>query len=157
MNKQAIIKQLNLLLNQELEAAQLAADNAHKAAIDDESVAETQYDTLAIEAAYLAEGQSRRVDELKANLQSLQTLSISDFDDDTAIGLSALFKLEGQESWYYLLPVGGGNKLSYQQQSILVVTPHSPIGQAVMGQYVYDEVSILVAGKSQTLEIAQVC
>ena len=49
--------------------AVVAANNAHQAATDDQSVAETQYDTLAIEQSYLAEGQSRRVDEIRYTIE----------------------------------------------------------------------------------------
>ena len=71
MDKEKIIQDILNYLRQELSIIQEAANNAHLAATDDQSVAETQYDTLAIEASYLAEGQSRRVDELKLSINGL--------------------------------------------------------------------------------------
>ncbi len=77
MPKQKICRQqLNHTIEGHLKSkiaeAEEAAMNAHHAAIDDQSVAETQYDTLAIEAGYLAEGQSRRIQMLKEELIWLQ-------------------------------------------------------------------------------------
>ena len=65
INKQALVELIISDLQQALNQAISAANEAHAAAVDDQSVAETQYDTLAIEASYLAEGQSKRVQELQ--------------------------------------------------------------------------------------------
>jgi len=66
--KAEVISKILTYLQNELASLSTAAKNAHLAAIDDQSVAETQYDTLAIEASYLAEGQSRRVEALKKSI-----------------------------------------------------------------------------------------
>ena len=65
MNSSHKLQIIDLILDdlrQAYQGAMHAADQAHSAATDDQSVAETQYDTLAIEAAYLAHGQSQRHD-----------------------------------------------------------------------------------------------
>ena len=88
INKKAIVALIVSELESELEHAVNSANDAHAAAVDDESVAETQYDTLAIEAGYLAEGQSRRVQELHAAIHSYQSLLLVTFDLNKAISLS---------------------------------------------------------------------
>ena len=74
MNKNKILDAVLSYLYLELSHCEQAANNAHLAATDDQSVAETQYDTLAIESAYLAEGQSRRLIEFKVSIKRFITL-----------------------------------------------------------------------------------
>ena len=57
MNKTHVIEHLRFALEAQLHNAKEAAKAAHDAATHEESVAETQYDTLGLEAAYLAQGQ----------------------------------------------------------------------------------------------------
>ncbi len=47
-NKKQLVDVIVTALKQELQQAIDAANEAHAAAVDDQSVAETQYDTLAI-------------------------------------------------------------------------------------------------------------
>ena len=53
-------------LQSELATALNASDQAHASATHSENVPENQYDTLALEAAYLAHGLSVRVTELRS-------------------------------------------------------------------------------------------
>lgn len=150
MNKQAILALVIAELSELLQQAELAAKNAHNAAIDDQSVAETQYDTLAIEAAYLAEGQSRRIDEINAQLQQLSTLNLI---ANTHVELGALVALEyhdDQLKYVFLLPCGAGVHIHYQQQDILIVTPQAPLAKAILGKVVDDDFELMLANKKQT-------
>jgi transcription elongation GreA/GreB family factor len=144
--KQQIIKQLEA----ELANAVEAATNAHLAAIDEQSVAETQYDTLAIEAAYLAEGLSKRIDELKAAIHSFQALALKDYDFDSPLGLGALIQFsqdEHAQHWYFIAPAKGGLKVQLGRGTITLITPHSPMGQALVGNYGDDD--IFLPGQKQ--------
>ena len=94
IDKNIIIADVSAQLQQELTLALLAADNAHKAATDDQSVAETQYDTLAIEQSYLAEGQSRRVDEIRVAIKSLQSLKFEQVSNKTCVMMGSLVQVE---------------------------------------------------------------
>ena len=89
-----IIEQVTAQLQQELSLALMAANNAHKAATDDQSVAETQYDTLAIEQSYLAEGQSRRVDEIKYAIQRLHSFPLEALETKLKVAVGAVVQLE---------------------------------------------------------------
>ena len=71
-NKSPIISLIIEQLEKELTIALTSAENAHLAAVDDQSIAETQYDTLAIESAYLAQGHSKRVLEIKTAIAQYQ-------------------------------------------------------------------------------------
>ncbi|CAM4177647.1 GreA/GreB family elongation factor [Vibrio neonatus] len=125
---------LQVLHAQRLNALK-AADSAHGDATHEQSVAETQYDTVAIEAAYLAHGQSQRVADCDAMISCLNSLVLRDFDDLDEISLGAIVTLDnGMTCW--LLPVCGGFKVD--NDKLVVITPQSPLGQMINGAEVGD-------------------
>ncbi|MBA6297745.1 hypothetical protein H4J65_17365 [Colwellia sp. MB02u-9] len=157
MDKNSIIGQITEQLQQELVLALVAANNAHKAATDDQSVAETQYDTLAIEQSYLAEGQSRRVDEIRYAIKRLQSIPLTALQKKPEINIGSVVQLEkdiDKQQWFFLAPAAGGYRCKLAVQSntinIVVITPQSPIGAAMMGKVLDDEISIQIAGKNIT-------
>jgi transcription elongation GreA/GreB family factor len=135
--------------------ALVAANNAHKAATDDQSVAETQYDTLAIEQSYLAEGQSRRVDEIRYAIKRLQNIPLAALQKKLQINIGSVVQLGkdiDKQQWFFLAPAAGGYRCKLALQSnainIVVITPQSPVGAAMMGKVLDDEISIQIAGKN---------
>ncbi|WP_223270363.1 hypothetical protein [Colwellia sp. C1TZA3] len=132
----------------------MAANNAHKAATDDQSVAETQYDTLAIEQSYLAEGQSRRVDEIRYAIHRLQNIPTATLQQKQQINIGSVVQLEkdiAQQQWFFLAPVAGGYRCKLAMQdstiNIVVITPEAPLGAAMMGKVLDDEINIKIAQK----------
>jgi len=159
MNKKQIISDILAHLEQELAAIKIAANNAHLAATDDQSVAETQYDTLAIEASYLAEGQSRRVTDIQQAKQAIEQLVIRDFHENSPIALSALVQLAqdiDEKQWLFIAPAAGGFRGVLNEQTYTVVTPSSPMARALIGKYIDDEVELMIAGKKRHNEIVSV-
>ena len=153
MNKQKIITQITHYLNSELTLAVNAASTAHSDAIDDQSVAETQYDTLAIEASYLAEGQSRRVMEYQAALKAYQQLKLSDFNENTPVTLTALVQISEDQpckNWFFIGPFAGGFRCNLNDQKITVITPTSPMGQALIGKSQDDDIEVKLGLKTLT-------
>jgi transcription elongation GreA/GreB family factor len=159
MNKKQIISDILTHLELELSATINAANNAHLAATDDQSVAETQYDTLAIEASYLAEGQSRRVDEIQQAKQSLEQLVIRDFKNDTAISLGTLVQLAQdttEQHWFFIAPAAGGFRGILDSQNYTVITPSSPMAKALIGKFVGDEIELMIGVNKLCNEIVAV-
>lgn len=145
MNKEMLIKEIVDSLKGELNNTLEAAKNAHLAAIDDQSVAETQYDTLAIEAGYLAEGQTRRVQEIRQALAKYEVLKLMSFDEKSPIALSALVQLSkdaAENHWFFIGPAAGGFRTKIDEKHYTVITPQSPMGQAMLGKYLEDDVII---------------
>jgi transcription elongation GreA/GreB family factor len=156
MNKKQIISDILTHLEQELVAIKNAANNAHLAATDDQSVAETQYDTLAIEASYLAEGQSRRVAEIQTARQVIEQLVIRYFQEDSPITLSAWVELTNEDQikqYFFIAPAAGGFSGVLNEQSYTVITPNSPMGKALIGKFIGDEVELIVGSHKCINEI----
>ncbi|MDP7593391.1 MAG: hypothetical protein QF552_12005 [Litorilituus sp.] len=147
IDKKALVTLILKALNDELTQAINAANAAHAAAIDDQSIAETQYDTLAIEASYLAEGQSRRVEELQAAINNYQILKLIAFNNNMPISLSALVQLSADsksQHWFFIAPAAGGFRCQQAGQHITVITPQSPMGQALMNKFEDDDVEVML-------------
>lgn len=122
-----------------------AAKKAHEAATHEENIPDNKYDTLSLEASYVAQGQANRAQELKASLHEYQTMALQEFDDDTPIRLSALVELEaedGEERAVFIGPREGGLKLQLQGREVMVITPASPLGAQLIGKSTGDSVSI---------------
>ncbi|CAM3124571.1 hypothetical protein [Vibrio rarus] len=144
IDKERLRQELLQILTISRQNALKAADSAHDDATHEQSVAETQYDTVAIEAAYLAHGQSKRVAECDEMMNTIKSLALRPFADDDEIALGALATVDnGLTCW--LLPVCGGFKL--QNNTIVVVTPQAPLGQLLMGAELEDT---LANGKTVT-------
>jgi transcription elongation GreA/GreB family factor len=159
MNKKQIISDILAHLEHELLAIKNAANNAHLAATDDQSVAETQYDTLAIEASYLAEGQSRRVDDIQQAKQTIEQLVIRDFQEDMPISLSALVQVaqdSNNKQWFFISPAAGGFKGVLNGQNYTVITPSAPMAKALIGKVMDDEFELMIGISKQHCEIITV-
>ncbi|MDA9557070.1 hypothetical protein N9R79_06155 [Vibrio sp.] len=130
IDKEQLRSELLTLLTQQRQNALEAASSAHDDATHEQSVAETQYDTVGLESAYLAHGQSQRVMDCDQMISQIQSLHLKEFDELDDINLGALITLStGMVCWF--LPVCGGVKLS--SGKVIVITPHSPLGEMLDG------------------------
>ncbi len=157
-NRQSILKQLRA----DYEIAIKSANAAHNDATNSESKAENRYDTLGLEASYLAEGQSRRVALLEEEIALYEKLIFAAFSDESTIRLTALVRLEGSSEnsrCLFIGPHSGGLRISLPNDNddCLVVTPQSPLGKALMGKQTGDELSINITGQATYYEITHVC
>ncbi len=158
INKKQLVDVIVIALTQELQQAIDAANASHAAAVADQSVAETQYDTLAIEAGYLAEGQSKRVTEFQQAIDAYQALSLVDFDETSFVTLGALVQLAADSKtnhWFFIGPAAGGFRCQQDQKNITVITPQSPMGTALIGKQQDDDIEIMLGGNKLEDYIAQ--
>lgn len=133
--------------------------STHEGAVHEEARPEDDKDTRALEQSYLARGLARRVEELQDTLAELESLVIRRFKEADPIGVSALVTVEdedGKTSRYLLAPAGGGLRVSLNRVEIIVVTPASPLGRALIGKSAGDEVSIRSPKGERFLEIVGV-
>jgi hypothetical protein len=118
-----------------------------KGATHEQSKAETQYDTLGLEYAYLAEGQSRRIDILKEEIVKLENWKAPTFYEEQEIYLGALLQLisasQLEPLWVFLVPAGGGQKITIADNITLhTITPDTPLGISILGKVIGDDVTL---------------
>lgn len=159
MNKTALLARIVETLEHDVEVLRRAAQTAYETATAEENIAENKYDTLGLEASYLATGQARRTAEIREALLTYQQLRARDYDPALGIQVSNLVTLEDEDGMQRLLfigPEGAGLKIGEGTQQVTVITPRSPLGQALLGKVVDDEVRLVVAGVAQVAFVVEV-
>jgi len=144
MMKQEIIFALQKIITTELSALERAQEVAAKAATEEESRPENQYDTRSTEASYLAAGQAQRVEAFKKDLRLLRQFSPKKMSAQDPIQIGSFIELEcdGEQLHYLLAPVGGGYKVEYEGKMIQIITPESLLGQELIDKRIGEEVEI---------------
>ena len=146
-------------LAEDLRQAEQAVRTAHEAATHEENIAENKYDTLGLEAAYLATGQARRAEAIRQAMANWDQFRPSPYDASRGIQLGALVCLvdsNDKQQQLFLGPDGGSMKLLRGAQTVQVISTGAPLGRALMGKCEGDEVSIQVASIRQRLEVLRV-
>ena len=152
--KEKLFELLISELNKSLQSAIIAAKSAHALATHEQSKAETQYDTVGLEASFLAEGQSQRVTQLQQEITGWQQLSASPINGDVQPGMLIEITDDEQNLQYFLLGrTSGGLRLQYQEFKVTVITESSPIGQALIDKQLGDEITLTVNGTTRFYEI----
>lgn len=98
--------------------------------------ASKQRDTTGFEAAYLARGYAVQHQSLAHQIDELNGIDIEDFSgQEIDIGALVEVELNEEPAFYFLLNCGGGSEIQMNGQTITVITPESPVGQALMGHF----------------------
>jgi transcription elongation GreA/GreB family factor len=136
MDKRTVIQLVVSQIEADLAALLNAANATHAEATDEQNKPENKYDTRALEASYLAQGQSRQVVELLKAKQEFESLHIADTPENDPIDVGALLKLRrgNIDTLYFVGPKAGGIEVSCEGKPVTVITPQSPLGQQLMGK-----------------------
>ena len=153
MDKNGLWAALLAELEAELRSMERAQKETVEAATHEEARPEDDKDTRALEQSYLARGQAMRLEELAAAVLQVRGVKIRPYDDTTPIGLTALVSLEDEKGvqTYLVAPAGGGALLDGGK--VKVVTPKSPLGRALIGKQVGDEVEVPRDGRLRFLTV----
>jgi transcription elongation GreA/GreB family factor len=153
--KEDLLKQLVSAARRELSELEAAASATREFATDQEFKAESKYDTRALEASYLASAEAKRVEELKLEVQILEEVDLKQSGKLGEISIGALVELlhQGQTRKYFLIPTAGGTILRHGEDSILVVSVFSPIGDALMGLKAGDEFEVETPKETRSYQV----
>jgi transcription elongation GreA/GreB family factor len=134
--KRALMELILAHLDGELDTLMRSAKAAHEAATHEESKAEDSHDTRGLEASYLAGAQMARIESLRKVIHNYQTLELRDFAKKDPIGIGALVELDlnGKAVHCFLVATGGGTTVVHEGQRVQVITPQSPLGEALLGR-----------------------
>jgi transcription elongation GreA/GreB family factor len=159
MTKQELLTAITAALEDDLALFFAAAKTAHAAATHAECLPDNKYDTTALEASYLAQGQANRAQEIRVALDAYRNLTLLEFDNETPIRLTALITLEdgeGSQRRLFLGPHAGGMKIGDGAVEIVVITPASPLGRVLLGMQVGDEVRADESVTAETFTVVAV-
>jgi len=157
MNKAAVLEQILIVLRHDLAALQAAVKVAYESATHEENVAENKYDTLGLEAAYLAHGQAKRAAEIDAALQAYESISPEMLEQACSkVRLCSFVQLEDQNElvrWIWIGAEAGGLKFSFENRESTIVTPKSPLGAVLVGREAGDIFELRVSENVMKYEV----
>ena len=158
LKKDAIIEKIIAALAAELAGYARSARAAHADATDEQSKAENKYDTRGLESSYLARGQSRQAAEVAQAMQQYELLTVREFAPQEPIHIGAVVELErkGERTFYFVGPSAGGTEITCDGRAVLVISPHSPMGQQLVGRKRGERLQIKVGGASESYQVAAV-
>lgn len=151
--KKKIIEAIQGELRRELESIERSAKDAWEGATHEENRPEHNKDMRATEASYVAIGQSARARELAEAIGKLAVLRTDPWGEGDPIDVGALVTIEtsdgGTRLVVMIVPAGGGVTIEQGSDRVRAVTPQAPLGEALMGSSVGDEVTVA----SRTYEV----
>lgn len=159
MEKKFLKEQVLQQLARDLEQVEQAARVAHETATHEENIAENKYDTLGLEAAYLAAGQARRAEAIRQAIAHWRKFRPCPYNANKGIELGALVCLldsDNKQQLLFLGPVGGSMKLVIGDEVVQVITNETPLGIAMLGKFEGDEFSLPIAQTKRHFEVLKV-
>jgi len=154
LNKNLLKEALLESIDNDIEAAIEAAKAAQESASHKDNQPENQYDTLSLEAAYLAHGQSERILQLQNERIRVAKWEVKLFDETDTIAIGALDKIVagGGDShrWVWIARTGG-RKLQHANGEVQVVSDQAPLALQLTGKEVGDEISL--AGQDWEIDL----
>lgn len=135
MDKSELMKALLECMESQLRRHHAANKQASDGATNEESRAETKWDTCGLEASYLARGHALQFKELAAQVDELRSMSTVSFEGKS-IGMGAFVEvdMDGFQDYFFLMHHGGGIELKLEMGIVTVITPESPVGAALKGK-----------------------
>lgn len=133
MDKKKLVEAIRTQITQDISVLKEAALATYEAATHEESKPENEYDTRGLEASYLAGAQAKRISEMEELLVICKHLDLKDFGPQDKINSTALVEVEhnGKHSFFFILVKGGGLSVAFEGKTIQVITPNSPLGEAL--------------------------
>ena len=149
MDVRLVLKAFRDLVRAEQVQVEAGASMATSEATHSEARSEGKYDTRSTEASYLARGQAERIAVLRRELAWFEAQL-----HESRVPLLQLWE-GGAARWVLLAPVAGGRRVSVDGQEVVVVTPASPLGEALAEAEPGDEVTYMAGGRLRTVEFGE--
>lgn len=154
--KQNLVGKATERLVEELKVVEASQKNAQSNATHSESKQESDKDMRATEASYVARGLAKRVESLQKEVSLLKRFQCQLCERVCLGALVVVLDDEEQKKSYFVLPAAGGMSFDLEEQTIMTLTPASPIGRALIGLEEGEEAQMVRGGKELVLEVATI-
>lgn len=135
MDKELFYNQLLETLREEVKHAAEASRDAAEYATNEESRAESKWDTQGLEASYLAAGQAGQAKQWADAVEALQSEREDLLRPYEQIALGALFccDFNGETEYYFLAGAAGGQTVVVSGVEVTIITPQSELANRLLG------------------------
>jgi len=149
MEKSAIIHAVLEHLRGDFERRQSAAKRTRQQGNDAESKSEGKYDTRSTEENYLADGLARQALEAAKAAEVIEKMPIRNFEKSDGIDVGAVVELrfDKETEFFLIATTGGGTEVVWNQKTIVVLTPESPLGSRLLGRRAGERVGDAIVRK----------
>jgi transcription elongation GreA/GreB family factor len=156
-DKNKILAEIIAQLRADLSVCEQAVKIARDTATHADALGSSQYETMGLEASYLAQGQGLRLLEVERSLAYFLQLKLPPYTGVIALSsLVAMRDEQGDEQLLWLAADAGGLKIPFGELSITVVTPKSPLGAELIGKVEGDDLEVRIAGATRCYEVCAV-
>ena len=132
LDKAKVVAALLAQVRAELDGMEAVAEAARDEATSSETKAEGKYDARATEASYLARGQAWRVLALRKQVAWLSSEAPLRALSEPMVQVGSLVTVEGPRTdLLFVAPIGGG-RVDVEGQTVLVISPSAPLGEAMV-------------------------
>lgn len=155
MDKAQFFQCLLSTLRQEVHNAVNAARDAAEYATNEESRAQSQWDTQGLEASYLAAGQASQARQWADAIENLQSEREDLLKSNSNVCLGALFSCSFGDSveYFFFAGTAGGQSILLDGQEVTVITAQSPLAGRLIGLKAGDTFSMPNGSSGQILTI----
>ncbi len=157
VNKNDILALITIRLRADLSVCEQAVAIARDTATHKDTQGSSRYETMGLEASYLAQGQGQRLLEIERALGYFTLLKLPSSNGTVALtSLVELQDADGNTQFLWLAPEAGGMKVDYVGKSITVVTPRSPLGRCLIGKQLRDCFEVTINGAPREYEVVSI-
>jgi len=158
LDRLSALTAIRTALRERASVLQANADVARDEATHEDSRAENKYDTRAIEAGYLAGAQAKRARDAAADAAWFEALPDAGPGGDAVRGpaLVALEDDDGVVHHYFVAARAGGLRVDVGDTAVRVVTLDAPLGRALVGAEVDDDVEVDVGAERRSFVLLRI-
>jgi len=146
VEKWLLVSQMVADLQREISDLQKSYEHAKDTKAVSPGRMQSRYDTMGVEAAWLADSLAKNIEEKRRSMAALQSLNLATPRNRVVLGsLVGIGPEQGEaEAYYFIVPSSGGNKyrLDGIGDEILAVTVHAPIAQEMIGSSLGEYVEV---------------
>ncbi len=158
-DKKELFKEIRRRVAEQLQLATQQQQDSQRGAFHEENKAEGSKDTRSTEASYLARGLAQRVADLQRSAALLNNFKLRAFSVEDPVAIGALLAVEDdreQLAYYFIAPGEGGLKIVVDATEVKMISARSPLGRALIGRYLDDEVEFESPQGPKNLTIVQI-
>ena len=155
MNKAHFFQRLLTTLREEVQHAVNASKDAAEYATNEESRAESQWDTQGLEASYLAAGQAGQARQWAEAIEELQSEREDLLKPNASVSLGALFSCDLGDSveYFFFAGTAGGQTIDMGEYKVTVITAQSPLAHRLLGKKAGDSFRLPNGSLGQVLTV----
>ena len=155
-DKQLLISLIKEKLQADVTIAAQAVETARDTATHKDCLGSSKYETMGTEASYLAKGQGERLLELERALAYFKQSNPQQASIAEMLSLITLEDDLGKQRLLFLAADAGGLAVEYQNKTITILTPKSPLGRKLMGKTEGETFELNNAGTLKSYEVRNI-